>query len=346
MTPVIVSCGARTPVGTTAPMTLAAWRINLSRLTAHRHYIDSQENPLVLGTTESIPELTPDEDRISLLAIPAIQESLEMLENNSTFSGSIHLIVGIPSDIEWGGDFPLAPLHDAILKHCAKYAFNTTIQFVPKGHASFYLGVAEARKKLDKTPTDLFLIGGVDSYHNKTRLQKLIQSGRLKCQDESFGMIPGEGAAFCLVGEESAVRSLQLPIMAKITAVSTGLEPRSAEKGDILTGEGLTAVWRDVLSLLTPEVQIDQIFCDLNGERERAQEYGFTAVRLKKYFRSISDFNTLTDACGDMGAASGAISCISAIQSNPIGADSRLHFCYGASYTGERGAMSLKIDKT
>jgi 3-oxoacyl-[acyl-carrier-protein] synthase-1 len=56
-----------------------------------------------------------------------------------------------------------------------------------------------------------------------------------------------------------------------------------------------------------PSDPVDRIICDMNGERYRANEYGFAVLRNPGRFKDAADFETPADCWGDVGAASGPL---------------------------------------
>ena len=52
--------------------------------------------------------------------------------------------------------------------------------------------------------------------------------------------------------------------------------------------------------------KVSDVYCDLNGEPYRADEFGFAALRTKEHFASASDFVAPADCWGDVAAAGGA----------------------------------------
>ena len=59
--------------------------------------------------------------------------------------------------------------------------------------------------------------------------------------------------------------------------------------------------------LRLPNERINQIFCDINGERYRGEEWGFVCLRLSQYFDDPTAYLSPAECWGDMGAASGPL---------------------------------------
>ena len=54
-----------------------------------------------------------------------------------------------------------------------------------------------------------------------------------------------------------------------------------------------------------PGIKADHLYCDMNGEPYRADEFGFATIRAGALFRDPSAFTAPADCWGDVGAASG-----------------------------------------
>ena len=77
---------------------------------------------------------------------------------------------------------------------------------------------------------------------------------------------------------------------------------------DICLGEGLSETVRNAVSnLRPPEERVNDLFCDINGERYRNEEWGFVCLRLSQYFDDPTAYRSPAECWGDMGAASGPL---------------------------------------
>jgi 3-oxoacyl-[acyl-carrier-protein] synthase-1 len=74
----------------------------------------------------------------------------------------------------------------------------------------------------------------------------------------------------------------------------------------VCTGEGLIALFR-ALAGVPPVIKADHLYCDMNGEPYRADEFGFAIIRAGGLFRDPSAFTAPADCWGDVGAASGPL---------------------------------------
>ncbi|KIG13113.1 3-oxoacyl-(acyl-carrier-protein) synthase [Enhygromyxa salina] len=125
--------------------------------------------------------------------------------------------------------------------------------------------------------------------------------------DARNGFHPGE-AAGCLVLVSPRLRhALGVPCLATITGVATAQERRlpGSETGSF--GEGMARALRDaVAGLRFPDQAIDTVYCDINGERYRSEEWAFVNLREPTVIRAPG-YEAPADCWGDVGAASGAL---------------------------------------
>ncbi len=85
-------------------------------------------------------------------------------------------------------------------------------------------------------------------------------------------------------------------------SVGTAHEPKRIKTETVCIGEGLTEAFREALAVLPAGTKVSDIYCDMNGEPYRADEFGFTALRTKEHFESASDFVAPADCWGDVSA--------------------------------------------
>jgi 3-oxoacyl-[acyl-carrier-protein] synthase-1 len=88
------------------------------------------------------------------------------------------------------------------------------------------------------------------------------------------------------------------------------------------------------------------VYCDVNGERVRTDDWGFALLRTNALFRDGTDYTMSVSECGDIGAATAGLSCILAAQAWQRGyAHGPLALVSGASWGGLRGAAVLECER-
>jgi len=84
------------------------------------------------------------------------------------------------------------------------------------------------------------------------------------------------------------------------------------------------------------------VFCDMNGEPYRADEYGFACLRTGEAFASASEFVAPADCLGDVSAASVPLGImLSSIAVRKRYARGPYALVWASSEGGDRGAALL-----
>ena len=175
-------------------------------------------------------------------------------------------------------------------------------------HGSAALFALErALRPLARGEFDFALIAGIDVRNDPPSLVKGMADERVIGPARSFGHVPGEAAAAVLLAGERALQRLGLRSRGTVIAAATAREPHPQSAGAPCLGAGLSQAVRQVLSRLPPDARVDTVTCDLNGERHRTDEWGFTITRVVNRLRDPTAFVAPATAWGDCGAANGPL---------------------------------------
>ncbi|WP_342377713.1 hypothetical protein NVS55_00330 [Myxococcus stipitatus] len=138
-------------------------------------------------------------------------------------------------------------------------------------------------------------------------------------------------------------RRLHLTPLAIVRGACTARERllRDSDTGSF--GVGMTqAVQGAVVGLDSPREGIDAVYSDINGERYRSEEWGFVALRTPSVWKR-SGYKAASDSWGDVGAASGVLGAILAVQAFARGyTQGPRALVMAGSDSGLRGAMLLQ----
>ena len=221
------------------------------------------------------------------------------------------------------------------------------VEVRPQGHAAALALVAEAQRLLHDDRIKVAIVGGADSYHDPETLAWLQENRQWLGEDSRSAFAPGEGAAFVALMRDEDARRLEVPEGPEVLGVGIASEARLIKSDDTCLGEGLTAaVGRAIASLQSPTEIVDDVHCDINGERYRAEEWGFVALRLGDAFRDATVHKTPVQGCGDLGAATGAVNLIRCTQAWRRGYAKGPHaLAWGSSEGGLRAAILLGAPK-
>lgn len=339
----IVALGARTPLGNDAWSTAAAVRAGVSAFSQHPYMIDTAGQPMRVAMSPSIDPALQGVQRLEALLYPAIEQALRPLAAGG--HKPPRMVLALSASSPRAGIFAQWPqqLLQGIQQRHARQ-FQAAAVFA-SGHASALLGVNAACAKLRQGELDACLVAGVDSHLEPETLEALEADDQLHGAgplNNAWGFIPGEAGAAILLMRESVARERGLAPLAAVLGTGVASEPKRIKTETICLGEGLTHACGQALAALPAGHRVSDVYCDMNGEPYRADEYGFTALRLKEHFESASDFVAPADCWGDVGAAGGALHLILACAAKVKRyARGPLGFVWASSEGGERAAVLL-----
>jgi 3-oxoacyl-[acyl-carrier-protein] synthase I len=339
-TPQIVAIAARTPVGLAAESSAAAIRAGVSRLTLQPASRDSRNEPIRAARDARLDPALLGAFRVEQLASLALAELLGKLG-----SSSHEAVLGVAFAEPRPG---VAPDHAETTLRALQRRAQLTLPMLrtmalPAGHAGALAGIAQAARAIAEGSPALFLIGGVDSYFAEGTLQWLEQEGRLRISGRAGGFAPGEAAGFVALASEATRRALDLPSLARVLGAAEALEARGFDDDVGPLGEGIARAVRAASRCLElPAQRIGDIYLDLNGERMRNDDWSCAALRAPELFEDATAYTTGVAECGDVGAASGALSAVLAVEGLRRAArTARPSLVCGSSWTGLRAACLL-----
>jgi 3-oxoacyl-[acyl-carrier-protein] synthase I len=340
---VVVATGARTPVGLRAPTSAAAVRAGICRHAFHPTMLDGAGDPLRFALDGRLDPDLCGIARAQGLAVTALQECLEPLAPLGPVP--LSLWMGFPEErpgfTRTDTDVVMRALtHD--LMRCAR---PENVMSVPLGHAAGLVALELALRELDAGHTRACVIGGVDTYLHPATLDWLDESRRLCTAANRSGFVPGEAAGFVLVTTHATAHSWGLPELATIRGVATFIEPNALASGRVCTGEALTAAIQGAtLPLHLPQEKIATMYCDINGERHRSEEFLYVPLRLAAPFIDANRYDAPADAWGDVGAASGPLYLCLTVASGQRGyARGRHVLAWASSDAGTRAAVTSSL---
>jgi 3-oxoacyl-[acyl-carrier-protein] synthase-1 len=299
-----------------AASTAAAIRAGITRIKESMVY-DRWGDPIRLGlvgvdylpaleaSLESLQELTAWHRRMLRLATFALEE----VSKGWARMPPPPLLLAMPEPHPDGRE----PSSEALLKHLSA---QTGVEFdlrrsklIRKGRAGTLLALQQALDMLNSHRSATVCVGGVDTYFDLDLLDALDARDRLlHTRGPSDGFIPGEGAAFLLLGSPGAGRHLSLNPIARTTGIGIGTEKGHLSSEEPHRGDGLADAFRALFASLpanTPNVR--SVYAGLNGENFWAKEWGVAHLRNFQHFEPDHLIMHPAEYIGDPGAALGAI---------------------------------------
>lgn len=246
----------------------------------------------------------------------------------------------LPRHVEFVGDCNLH-LTERLLT-MAGVQLNPTITRIEYGdQCSFLRLLGEAALDLQADRVNRCIVGAIDSLVTSESLEWASESGRLKTADTPCGFAPGEAAVFLelrapgSVPRERALGLLGTPAFAE--------EPFASLESSGPMGLGLSSAMETALAS-AGDSPIGLLVGDLNGEVQRARDWGYAINRLIPRFPILGDIPSWNPAesFGETGCACPGLAIglgIQAFQRNYAPTDSILIWC--SSETAQRGAICL-----
>jgi 3-oxoacyl-[acyl-carrier-protein] synthase I len=341
----ITGFGASTAIGRDAPATAAAVRAGIAGFCEHPYALDSVDEPVRAAIAPWLDIRVRGLDRLVALLFPAIDQVLEPFRALRPSDLQLGLALALPAPRPG-----LAPAIDSevIGAVTGRYrrAFTRTLAF-PNGHAAGLMALAAAVDEVAGGSVDGCIVAGVDSYIEPETLHWLEECDQLHSAgffNNAWGFIPGEAAGALLLLSRTALERCQCDAVAAVEAVGIAHEANRIRTATVCIGEGLGKAFRSALHAVVPERRVTDIYCDLNGEPYRADEYAFASLRVKDWIESATDFVAPADCWGDVAAASGPLHLMLAAQAGEKGyAKGTRALVWASSEGGERAAALVQV---
>jgi 3-oxoacyl-[acyl-carrier-protein] synthase I len=335
----IIAVGARTPVGLTAAASAAGVRAGISRLSTHPFMIDKCGDPARIALDGKLPPRIFGVERMVPLAMSALREVLERTGAEIVCSNEVFL--ALPECRPGFSDDDAGRVVDLLKQD--KRLSGCRISIRGRGHAGGLQALATAVERLSAGRAEVCTVIGVDSYADPDTLDWLTANLQHDCNDVRGGFVPGEGAGALVLCTGNVRKYVGIPGLAILRGVHMTTESKLIKTDADVLGEGLSvAIAGAAANLRLPEEAVDGVYCDINGERYRSDEWGFAALRVGTMLSSTA-YQAPADSWGDVGAASGVLGCILATRAWARGyAAGPRALVWASSEAGLRGAAILQ----
>jgi 3-oxoacyl-[acyl-carrier-protein] synthase-1 len=339
----ITALGASTPVGRDPWSSAAAVRAGISGISEHPYMVDTVGEPMRAVIAPWLEIELSGARRLEALLLPAIDQVIDPLSEARGARLRLALALALPAPRPG-----LPGRLESTLRKAIEEKYRDTFEAVavfPYGHAAGLLALEAAATRLAQGIYDACIVVGVDSYIDPDTLEWLEECDQLHSAgplSNAWGFIPGEGAGAILLVRSVILERLHLVSLGRILGPGTAFERNGIKGTTPCIGEGLTQAFRVALQELPQGGKITDIYCDMNGEPYRADEYGFACARIDETFESASDFVAPADAWGDVSAATGPLLVMLAvIAAAKSYANGQLALVWSSSEGGERAAALI-----
>lgn len=340
----VVGLGAATCVGRDAWSSAAAVRAGISGFTQHPYMVDSAGERMNVALVPWLDIGICGVERLQSLCFAAIDQALQALTGRASgLRTALALALpaprpGLDAEIPGGLMGAVKKRYQGIFQAIAAF---------PNGHAAGLLALDAAQRRLAQGAMDACVVAGVDSYMEPETLEWLERCDQLHSAgplNNAWGFVPGEGAAALVLVRTELMEQFRDILLAQVLGVGSAMEAHRIKTATVCIGEGLTTAFRAALQSLSPGETISDVYCDMNGEPYRADEYGFTCLRTKEYFQSASEFIAPADCCGDVCAAGAPLQiALAAIAGSKGYANGTTSLIWASSEGGERGAAVMRL---
>lgn len=336
----IVGLGATVPVGHSASAAAAAVRAGISRVIEHPLMTAGGE-PVRCGLVGALASSLSQPERIAALADAALADLARSTHVALSSERRVPWLLALPESRPGFSDDDVELVEEGLADQALRR--GAQLERCGAGHAGALQGIERGFERIARGDWELCLVGGSDSYFDPDTFAWLDDERRIIRDGVRSGFPPGEGAAVIALASSAARKQLQLPRWARILGVASAREHRDPHAGPGLMGEGLCESLRAIEREAMRAGLIQEVYCDLNGERPRTTDWGFALLRLGHWFRDGTDYRSPVRSCGDLGAATGAFNCVLAVRAWARGyAKGPLALVWGGSWNGSRRAVLLE----
>ncbi len=353
MTPiklVITGIGMISSIGISASQSCASFSAGIARRTSmpEIYYCHADDPDFEDGTEliaapvsflKSMREKYPEPSEwLALMAEKAFSDLMENSAYDAEMDRETGLFLSLPV---------ILIENDPAMKDAFIYHFHNRIEkdlfpcesYCCTGHTGVFSMMDEAAKAFSEGKITRAIVGGVESCLFPKWLDELDRDYKIKSPRNIDGYIPGEASAFLLLEKENKERQKN--------AVTFTIDALSSTTGLHIPQAPGSALKQVISAVLDGLEETPVIFCDVNGESWRAEEWGFARTSLGERLRYPVLLEHPADTFGDIGAATGAALVIAAMYHMQImDRDRHTALIWTSSDQGERRAVRLRKTQT
>ncbi|WP_438031812.1 beta-ketoacyl synthase N-terminal-like domain-containing protein [Sorangium sp. So ce204] len=307
---VILGFGGCTASAPSAVGSCAAARASVSHFSLCEHAPVAGRHAFTIAAAPYLPPWRPADEppvtvRLAALAARALDEVAAGLPVAPR--AAVPVLLGVPSPRPGLPDDAVAAVSARVAAALAARGVSAAVEPFPLDHAAGLAALAHAVQRIEAGAAEVCLVGGVDSYLAASTLAWLHEREQLKSERNRWGLVAGEGAGFCVVASRALAEQRVIAPAAAVLAAATAREEVAPRAETPSLGAGLTAALRAALAPLGERAVVDEAVCDLNGERWRGDEAGFSIPRVARRLAEPGRITAPALAWGDVGAASGPL---------------------------------------
>ena len=264
-------------------MCSAAYQAGISGLQLHPFLRDAGGEVITAGFDPGLDPLTMGAKRFLSLAERALCDACQPLAGLPVhLTRSVELDLALPSIRPGFTNEDVETICSGLVEINDLPVRLANVLVSSEGHAAGLKGLAYIVEKIRQGRLRFGIFGGIDSYLHPDTIEWLDDNRQLFGLEARSAFAPGEAAGFGVAMHGSLMRDLNLTPLARVSNVALGMEEKRIKTDSVCLGEGLTATINSALRTLNiPAEKISDIFCDINGERYRSEEWGLLVYALE-----------------------------------------------------------------
>jgi 3-oxoacyl-[acyl-carrier-protein] synthase I len=328
----IIGSGAATAIGGYVGATIASVQAGITNIVEHPYLTNEQGVPYNTAMASYIDVNLSGTARFNALLNYALSDCIN---GSQGLPANTPMVLCLPQKRPGFQDEQINTLVQQLENDCPGLKIQPQ-DVLTLGHTAACQALEQVQRYL--TQHKVCLLAGAESYLNADTLSWLSSQNCLYSAENTNGFIPGEAAGCLLFGKQQILEKCQLNSMGSISAFACTSEPSLGDHG-LNIGQGLSNAIRQVLHQHPAEQKIQRTVCDLNGQSQRSEEFGYTLTRLNKYFERPDEFILPADCWGDIGAATGLLQMVLAAGHAPRLPPGALTLLWSSGAEKQRAAM-------
>lgn len=341
---VVVSVGARTPIGLSAMETGFAYRAATVGMREAPLYEEEGGEGITMCFLPTIDPLLIGHERAVKLAIPALDEAMR---GAGPALSQMRVRVVLLMDEHFathGPDGRIAATEVGawVIQRAGMVAPQAQLETSVRGPASLGFALPPVLDALARGSIEAAVIGGVHTDYDPARVKALAAAGRLFKPDNVDSMIPGELSAFFVIMRPDVARMYKLTPYANIFTIATAFEKARPDNDEpAFEAVGLTVAVRKAGAQLAEEkLRAGWLLSDLTFERHRLFEHQSMVVRTQSLWWEPQQWDPPALRIGALGAAAMPLHVVLGVEAWRRGyAPHSVAFSCAGSDSGERAAM-------
>lgn len=340
----IKSVGMVSSIGSNAFASSAAIRAGISRF-EEIPFHDKNGKPIIGAPANEVTENNVGYDRMIPMICNAISECLNHYRpGKSLKNDSVFLI--IVTDSSSRPDYPknLSQMIINGLKSIRGFEYYKKTKFYAEGSIGVFRALTEVNNLFQNPDIEGCIVAGVDSMINVAALNWLEKEERLKTEENSDGVIPGEAAAAIWIDRYNPKDRSML----NIAGIGFGSEKSLLDDDKPNLAIGLSEALANALKNTDISLEVvDFQVGSMTGERSEFMEASTAFARIQRVHKDKFELIIPAESLGAVGAVLPLCMLVdTAVRIQKNYAPGRIGILYDTSHSTEKGACIVFASDT